>query len=127
MARHYHIDIARVAAGADRKWIDNLLSAETVSGVESAHQGIARRISTRGIYHIALVHYLNQDLGIAVHRAVPLAERLLTTDATHVGFPGHLELRLDRAAFQRELDHRIAEAVESTVPARRGRPPKIRL
>src|SRR6185312_7449771 len=126
MARHYHIDIARVAAGSEAKWTDNLLAVADIPGVDSAHRGVARRISTHGIYHIALIRHLNQDLGVAVHQAVLLAGHLLATDANHLSLPGCLELRLDRRAFQREIDARIAEAVETTIPARRGRPPKHR-
>jgi hypothetical protein len=122
MARSYHVDIARFAAGAGVKWIDNLLSVHSLSGVESARRGVARRISTHAVYQIALVHRLNHDVGVSVDTAVSIAHRLLSGNANHVGFPGHLELRFDRAAFQHEIDLRIAEAVESIVPARRGRP-----
>lgn len=127
MARSYHVDIARVAAGTETKWTDNLLAAFDIPGVEAAHQGVARRITTHGIYHIALIRHLNQDVGVSVHQAVLVAGHLLSTDTDHLRFPGHLELRIDRAAFQREVDVRIADAVESTVPARRGRPPTQRI
>jgi hypothetical protein len=53
-----------------------------------------------------------------------MAERLLGSDADEVGLVPGLELRLDRRVFEREIDARIQEAVESIVPARRGRPPK---
>lgn len=123
MARYYHIDIAVFAANSDRKWVDNLLSHFDVPGVDSAKQGVARRFSTHGIYHVALTRVLSQEGGMSVEAALAFARRLLTTDAHHTSITGWLELRIDRHAFQEATDRRIAEAVESIVPKRRGRPP----
>jgi hypothetical protein len=123
MARSYHIDIARFAADADRKWVDNLLSAFAIPGVQSARRGVARRISTSGIQHIALVRRLSHDLGVSVDTGVSLAHRLLRSEDTGCSVAAQLELRLDRRAFEREIESRIELAVESIVPARRGRPP----
>src|SRR5438874_2007471 len=64
MARYYHLDIAAVAAQADHKWVDNLLSRFDIPGVGSAHQGVARRISTTGVYHIALARLINREMAI---------------------------------------------------------------
>jgi hypothetical protein len=123
MARHYHIDIAAFAADADQKWVDNLLSHFDVPGVEAARQGVARRISTHGIYHIALARIIAERASASAGVAVDLAARLLITDATRVSLGPGVSLVLDREAFERGVDARIAEAVESIVPARRGRPP----
>jgi len=123
MARHYHIDIAVFAADSDRKWVDNLLSHFDVPGVDSAKQGVPRRVSAHGIYHVALVRVLSRDGGMSVDVALAFAQRLLTTDANHAELSPWLELRIDRHEFQRETDARIADAVESIVPRRRGRPP----
>ena len=123
MARHYHIDIAQHAASADAKWTDNLLSKFDIPGVERARQGVARRISVHGIYHVSLVRRLTVELRVPLDVAVTLAGHLLTTDARRIHLGGGLEISLDRQAFAKEVDARIAEAVESVVPARRGRPP----
>ena len=124
MARHYHVDIARFASKTDAKWVDNLLSRFHVPGVDGARQGLSRRISEEGIYHIALVWLLNRDLGISVASAVPLATRLLSAEDGRVDFGDALELRLDGARFRSALDAAIADGVESLAPARRGRPPR---
>src|SRR5690348_7405107 len=100
MARHYHIDIAVFAAESDRKWVDNLLSHFDVPGVDSAKQGVARRISAHGIYHVALVRVLSRDAGMSVEVALAFARRLLTTDANHAELADGLELRMDRRTFQ---------------------------
>jgi hypothetical protein len=62
-------------------------------------------------------------MNIPIEPASALAIRLL---AAEVGQPivllGELELRFDRAAFVASIDGLIADAVELTVPPRRGRP-----
>jgi hypothetical protein len=123
MARHYHVDIAVVAANADRKWVDNLLSHFDVPGVEVARQGVARRISTHGIYHVALTRLLSRDGGMSVESALGFALHLLTTDASRADIGEAVELRIDRPQFQSAVDRRVADAVEAIVPKRRGRPP----
>ncbi|HVX40487.1 MAG TPA: hypothetical protein VHB25_13025 [Gemmatimonadaceae bacterium] len=126
MSRYYHVDIARHASDADAKWTDNLLSRFEIPGVDRAKQGVARRISVAGIYHVALIRRLSAELRVPLDTAVAIAGQLLTTDARHVPLGDGLEIRLDREAFTREVDARIEEAVESVVPARRGRPPAHR-
>lgn len=122
MARHYHVDIAVFAADTDRKWVDNLLSHFDVPGVESAKQGVARRVSADGIYHIALVRRLADSAGLPIPAALGLAIRLLAAPDGVVAPAPHLEMRLDRRAFMSEIDSRIADGVEFIVPRRRGRP-----
>lgn len=124
MARFYHVDIARFAADADQKWVDNLLSHYDVPGVDGARQGLARRISAVGVQHIALIRALTRDAGISTASAVSLSVRLLTPGIVSVPIAAGLEFRFDRDAFEQRVDGAIAEAVESIAPARRGRPPK---
>ena len=59
-------------------------------------------------------------------RAVDLAIRALTSSDGVVTLDSGLELRVDIAKLSREAEDLLAEAVESIVPARRGRPPKTR-
>ena len=126
MARSYHVDVARHAADCDAKWLDNLLSRFAIPGVDGGTQGVARRLTLRGIYHVALVRRLTRDLGVSVPAAVVLAAELLTTDAVHVELGSHLALHLDRRAFEREVEGATESAAESLAPARRGRPPARR-
>ena len=124
MARFYHVDIARFAADADAKWIDNLLSHFDLPGVEAQRQGVARRISEDGILHIVLVRRLTRELGVPTERAVAMAAQLLASTGEWEYVASGLSLRLDRGLFSRQVAERIAVAVESIVPARRGRPPQ---
>ena len=125
MARSYHVEIARFAADADQKWIDNLLSRFDVPGVDSSKQGLSRRISDEGIYQIALIRALTAELEVSTARAVSLAGQLLAVPNAVV-VAEDIELVFDRPSFERRIGARIAEAVESIAPARRGRPPKRR-
>jgi len=122
--RHYHVDVARFAAKADHKWVDNLLSHFDVPGVERARQGLSRRISADGIYHIALIRILNRDVGLSTSAAVSLAERLLSSAEHRVEVAEGLELGLDADTLRKQVDAAITEGVESLAPARRGRPPR---
>jgi hypothetical protein len=123
MARSYHVDIARHAADADAKWLDNLLSHFSLPGVEGGTPGEARRITTDGIYRIVLVRRLATELGLSVAESVRMAARILAAPASAITVASALELRLDLARFGREVDIAIADAVESVTPPRRGRPP----
>ena len=126
MARFYHVDIAAHVADADHKWVDNLLSHFDVPGVDAARQGVARRISASGVFHIALIRRLATDRSTPLERAVALAADLLSADDRDVRISDGLSVRLDRQAFRHAVERRLADAVESIVPARRGRPPMNR-
>ncbi|MEO6878180.1 MAG: hypothetical protein ABI205_06830 [Gemmatimonadaceae bacterium] len=113
-------------ANGDAKWIDNLLSHFNVPGVAGGRQGVARHLSQRGIFHVALIRRLSTELGVGTAFAVSLAGQLLDTDATHVDLGEHMSLRFDRAAFLHEIERATRDAAESVAPARRGRPPSPR-
>ena len=124
--RLYHIDIARHAADAERKWIDNLLSHFDIPGVERRQRGASRRITPTGIYHIALARHVALRFDMSVKSAVGLAKSLMRSDSPeHPIFPG-LSLQFDRRQFEAAIDARVIDAVEAVIPARRGRPPTRR-
>jgi hypothetical protein len=124
MSRFYHVEIARHAAGVDLKWVDNLLSHFKVPGVESGIQGVARRITLDGVYHVALIARLTRGMGMSVSTSVALASRLLASESSRAIVGSGLELHVDRRAFAIEIDRRINDAVEASTPPRRGRPPR---
>jgi hypothetical protein len=128
MSRNYHVDIAAFAADTDRKWVDNLLSHFDVPGVESQKQGVARRLSIEAVQTVVLVRALVDDTGLATDRALATATRLLDAENGRlVGDSGWLTVHIDRAAFDAEIDRRVAAAVEAVVPKRRGRPATARM
>lgn len=121
--RSYHIDIARHATDAERKWIDNLLSHFDIPGVERTRRGSPRRITPTGIYHIALTRLIALELDTSLRSAVAFAAALLRAEPDEWRvFPG-FSFRFDRTAFESAVEARITEAVETVVPAKRGRPP----
>jgi hypothetical protein len=124
MAKLYHVDIARHAAKADHKWVDNLLSHFDVPGVQSSHQGSPRRISVDGIQHIALIRLLSIELNLSVAASVSLATRLLASPSSELVFESGLKLSLDSERFRQGVHFLIADGVESVTPAPRGRPRK---
>lgn len=125
MARVYHVEIAQFAAGADAKWVDNLLSHFAIPGVEGSRQGLSRRITTEGVYHIALIRVLCRQGGLSLANAVTVSGQFLAVGGQGaMVFCDELQLQFDRIAFQRRIDAAIADAVECIAPARRGRPPK---
>ncbi len=118
----YHVDIASVAASVDKKWIDNLLSHHTVPGVEHARQGIPRRLTIAALMHIVLIRRLTRDVGVPVRIAVSLASKALANQAGSVRLAPGLHLAVDHSQLAAEVESLVAEAVESVVRARRGRP-----
>jgi hypothetical protein len=123
MPASYHIDIAGYAANTPKKWVDNLLSHFEVPGVQQGRRGSTRRVTQVGLYHIALVRAIARELGVPLRNSVMLATTLMRTKSPELSVFGTLALRFDRELFQRQVDARVAEAVEAIVPARRGRPP----
>jgi len=127
MARMYHVDIARHAARASAKWIDNVLSRFSLPGVIGGTQGVARRLDVEAIYQIALASQLTEALSLPVAAALSLSRLLLDAESLKpVPVIDALTFRFDRARFTAEIDRRIADAVESVAPRRRGRPPAVR-
>ena len=122
----YHVGVVAVATSVDDKWLDNLLARFSLPGVDRSGQGVARRISAVGLRHILLVQRLTRELTVPMSRAVDLAIRALTSSDGVVPLGSGLELRVDIAKLSKEAEDLLAEAVESIVPARRGRPPKTR-
>lgn len=122
MPRSYHVDIARHAAVADAKWIDNLLSHFAIPGVEGGRQGSSRRVSSHGILQIALIRELTRECGLPLPRAVPLAAQLLSNRDASAAAGDYVVIRFSRAAFEQRVADLVADGVESVTPARRGRP-----
>ena len=121
--RSYDIAVASLAIDAPTKWTDNLLSQHAIPNVISAHRGIARRITHQALVRIAIVRQLHVRLGVSVADAVRLAAHVLDSWPAGVHTSGQLTLSIDLEALERQLDNRLADALESAPAIRRGRPP----
>jgi hypothetical protein len=122
--RFYGVAIASLAIDAPEKWTDNLLSQHDIPDVLSGRRGVARRVSRVALVRIALIRQLHVLAGLAVAEAVAVAEQLLASVAGEVRLGRHLTLSLDLPSLERELDHRLSDALESAPAPRRGRPPR---
>jgi hypothetical protein len=121
----YDIAVASLAIQAPIKWTDNVLSQHVVAGVVPARRGKARRIPYPTLLHLALTRDLHSALGLSVRDALELARLLLADSEEGVVERGVVRIRLDRAALERALDHRLRDALESAPSLRRG-PPRRR-
>ena len=109
-----------LAVDAPFKWVDNLLSQHALDEARSDAHGAGRRITYDALRRIALIRVLHAELGTSVARAVTLSAELL---AQPQGKKGVVHLALDLASLRRDIDRRLAEALESAPTPRRGRPP----
>lgn len=113
-----------VAASVEEKWVDNLLARFVIPGVDRAGQGVARRISVVGLKHVLLIRWLTTELSLPLSRAVDCAIRALASPDGVIAVGQGLEIRVDLARLSTEAELLVADAVESIVPVRRGRPPR---
>jgi hypothetical protein len=121
MARAYTVATVALALSVDTKWVDNILSRFTISGVQQSRQGISRRVSQYGVLELSVVRSLTEKTHIPLGVALDMARTLATTGEWAVG--GGLVIQLDRISQSNEVGRRLEYAVESTPLPRRGRPP----
>ena len=122
-----------VALSLDPKWLDNLLSQNEIEGCIRVRQGVGRRLSQRGVLHVAVIADLTRSLRIPVRIAREIARGLLgrtgevnrksTDSAVFLEMTSALALRLDLDALERSSASSLALAVETARRPRRGRPP----
>jgi hypothetical protein len=122
VARAYTISTAALTLQTSVKWLDNVLSHHTVSGVHAKRQGVARRLGIEAILILAVVVLLVQDLGLPIPDALWLAEALVKADGAYQS-RGGLSVRLELMPLRENLLKRLEAAVETAPIPRRGRPP----
>lgn len=128
MARSYDAAVTALTIGAPFKWVDNLLSRYRIAGVQQDSQGTTRRLSPEAILRVHVVRILTEDLGLAVGRAVALAEELCVAQGGRVELAeGVATITLNLEALERRISDRLRDAVESVPMRTRGRPPSRRV
>ena len=120
--RSYDVAVASLAIDAPSKWTDNLLSQHTIPDVVSARRGITRRITHPALIRIALIRQLHVSIGVSVADAVRIAADLLSPDSPPAHRIGLVSIHVDFKELERQLDDRLAGALESAPSPRRGRP-----
>lgn len=126
--RGYSVATAALALGIKYKWLDNLLSQNSVRGVSQTRQGVQRRLAPAALHIIATVHQLNSEFRVPVGAALHLAHELWGAAAdsesgdTAMVRTGEVALHLDRDAVSERVAAAVAEALEMAPRTRRGRP-----
>lgn len=124
--RAYTVATTAVALEMPGKWIDNTLSHFIVPGVSQSKQGVARKLNPRAILTLAISLRLVRDLGIPLRLALDLGNRLGETGGAEarLAIGGDILLQVNVLAVARDIESRLAHAVEVTPIPRRGRPPR---
>jgi hypothetical protein len=120
----YNTATAATALRVTPKWLDNLLSHNTIDGFSRDSQGVARRLSLATITVLALAKELVDTLELSVPAALRLADRILDDSSGHLVLSPALSLAVHADSLKSDLLARLAHAVESAPSPRRGRPPK---
>src|SRR4051812_11653736 len=123
MPRAYTVATAALALGVPVKWVDNILSHNTVTGVAQAKQGVSRRLNIEGLLNLYLIRLLTNELGMTLGVAIRIADHLVAATSGFVT-PGGVSINLDLVAHRNHLLSQLEHAVEVAPLPRRGRPPK---
>lgn len=108
------------------KQLDNLLlriggvASNTESGSQG-RQGRERRIPIKTLPELALTLELMTGLGVGIRDGYRIASELCSGRDHAVG---HLNISADLGSLTNQIDQRLAAAIETTVRAKRGRPPR---
>lgn len=121
--RAYTVATVAITLGVTPKWLDNALSRFPVRGVSQSRQGVSRRLGPQAVVTLRLATELIRTLGLPLGRAISLAERAgdeRETASIELFSSAHLIIQVSAAA--REVNVRLADAVEVTPVPKRGRP-----
>ena len=121
MARAYTVGTVAFALNVPSKWLDNILSHHRLPGVVQERQGVSRKVTPEALLQLALAVRLINDLGIPAANALRIGSTLLENQGAYQT-PAGTSLSLDLTQLRRELENRLAQAVEITPVPRRGRP-----
>lgn len=122
--RAYTVGTTAVTLRVSKKWVDNVLSHHRVAGVLQVKQGIARRVTPRGLLTLDIAISLVRGAAIPIAEALELANRLIEAGGAPVQLRGELSIQIlaDVHAITGELDSRLERAIEMSPTPRRGRP-----
>ena len=110
------------ALGITHKELRNFLQRSDLSGVGSGRQGVRQRFSVGSIRVIRLAWEL-YELGLSARLSATIAGRMVQSDSGSAELSGLVGVRADLGHLNRLVDERLAEASQTVVVRRRGRPP----
>jgi hypothetical protein len=117
----YDVAALAIALDLDPRQVDNMLSRNTIAGVERKARGVTRRVNADAAVRVQLASELTRALGMPVGRALQLASRL-TESGAEVPLGEYGLLRFDVMRLRRTTLERLDAAVEAVGRRRRGRP-----
>lgn len=120
--RLYSVAVTSLAVDAPDKWTDNLIAHHPMPEVQSRSRGVPRGVSWSGVVRIALIRTLHLHVGCGIREAVSLSNGLLHSPDGTLAVSERLTITIDREALERDVQRRLADAIESAPRPRRGRP-----
>lgn len=122
--RAYTVATVAVTLDVTHKWLDNVLTRFPIRGVVQSRQGISRRLGPHAVVTLHLANELIRTLGMPLREAIALAERAGSTEGvSSIVLFSFTSMTIDVAATARDVNERLARAVEVTPVPKRGRPP----
>ena len=118
----YDVSAVAQAADFDPKQLDNLLSRNSLPGVEKNRRGITRRLTPNVAVVIRLAKELAEFLGTSVGSMLSAAYQIERGESDDIRVGQFLTLRVDRAALRSSTLARLDSAVEVVGRRPRGRP-----
>lgn len=125
MSRTYTAKLIALTLGASVKWVDNLLSHHDVPGVTRGKQGVERRIADEGLFAIAAIRILTEELGLGLSQAALIVRSALasrTPEQMRYTTESGIVLQFPVAEIDRRMRERLLDAVEAVARVSRGRP-----
>lgn len=119
-------DVSAVAHALDLelKQLDNLLSRNTLAGVEKKRRGLARRLTPEIAVVLRIAKELSESLGVSAGSMLPIAHDIERSSGSELRLGDFLTLHVDRDALRASTLARLDTAVELIGTRRRGRPPR---
>ena len=122
--RAYTVAAAAVSLGITPKTLDNILTRYDIEGISRARQGVSRRLTTHALMTLNVALRLSRSAFIPLNTAITMAKTVLGQSQSTLEVGKGISIEFDLALIRKDLDARLAEAVEVAPAPRRGRPPR---
>lgn len=118
-------DLTAVAHAVDLepKQLDNLLSRNTLQGVEKKKRGVARRLTPDVVVVIRVAKEIADALQLSIGSLFGASQQIAMTDRGELDLGHFATLRIDMPALRSTTLARLDEAVEAVGRRQRGRRP----
>ncbi|HEX6053431.1 MAG TPA: hypothetical protein VFZ21_29385 [Gemmatimonadaceae bacterium] len=121
----YDVAAAAEALGVSAKQVDNILSRNSLPGVEHKRRGVSRRITPEAVVTLSIILELGDALGLPVPSAFGVAQALREHGGVLELGP-FARISVDFDALHTSTVARLDAAVEAVGRRPRGRRPKRR-